>query len=118
MTATLQAQPDERIVKPRLTDRLVVRPEIGALLGAVLVFVFFSVVTGQFLSPLGVATWLDDSATLGIMAVVVAMLMVGGEFDLSAGVMTASASLVTAVLAAQAGWDRWLAPLGSLAVAL
>jgi simple sugar transport system permease protein len=118
MTAAIQAQPDERVAKKSLTDRLVVRPEIGALLGAVLVFVFFSVVTGQFLSPLGVATWLDDSSTLGIMAVVVALLMVGGEFDLSAGVMTASTSLVTAILATQAGWNVWLALLASLVFAL
>jgi len=118
MTAAIQTRPDERVGKKSLTDRLVVRPEIGALLGAVLVFVFFSVVTGQFLSPLGVATWLDDSSTLGIMAVVVALLMVGGEFDLSAGVMTASTSLVTAILATQAGWNVWLALLVSLAFAL
>src|SRR5205814_4446648 len=74
MTATVQAQPDERIAKSRLLDRLVIRPEIGALLGAALVFVFFSIFTDQFLSPSGVATWLDDSSTLGIMAVVVALL--------------------------------------------
>ena len=55
MTATVQAQPDERIAKSRLLDRLVIRPEIGALLGAALVFVFFSIFTDQFLSPSGVA---------------------------------------------------------------
>ena len=119
MTAAIQAHARRtRRQVPSLLDPLVVRPEIGALLGAVLVFVFFSVVTGQFLSPLGVATWLDDSSTLGIMAVVVALLMVGGEFDLSAGVMTASTSLVTAILATQAGWNVWLALLVSLVFAL
>ncbi|SDZ18714.1 simple sugar transport system permease protein [Amycolatopsis xylanica] len=118
MAVAAPARADERIAKPRLTDRLIVRPEIGALLGAVLVFVFFSVVTDQFLSPLGVSTWLDDSSTLGIMGVAVALLMIGGEFDLSAGVMTASTSLVTAMLATQAGWNVWLALLASLAFAL
>ena len=44
--------------------------------------------------------------------------MVGGEFDLSAGVMTASTSLVTAILATQAGWNVWLALLASLVFAL
>jgi simple sugar transport system permease protein len=110
------------VTAPALTarplDRLVVRPELGALLGAACVFAFFALVTGQFLSPLGVATWLDDSATLGVMAVVVALLMVGGEFDLSAGVLTASTSLVTAILATRAGWNTWLALLASLAFAL
>ena len=109
---------DERLAAPRLLDRMVVRPEIGALLGAVAVFVFFSVVTSKFLSVAGVSTWLDDASTLGIMAVVVALLMIGGEFDLSAGVMTASTALVTALLATRSGWNVWLALLVSLAFAL
>ncbi|MGW5705938.1 ABC transporter permease [Amycolatopsis japonica] len=109
---------DERIAKPRLMDRLVVRPEIGALLGAVVVFLFFTVVTDQFFSGSGVATWLDDASTLGIMAVAVSLLMIGGEFDLSAGVMTASTALVTATLATQAGWNVWLALFASLVFAL
>ncbi|MFQ6395029.1 ABC transporter permease [Nocardia sp. KC 131] len=103
---------------PSLFQRLIVRPEIGALLGAMLVFAFFSIITDRFLSPLGVATWLDDSSTLGIMAVAVALLMIGGEFDLSAGVMTASTALVTALLAVNAGWNVWLALLVSLIFAL
>jgi simple sugar transport system permease protein len=118
MSVAVQAHPDERLVKPRLWDRLVVRPEIGALLGALLVFLFFSIVTGQFLSPLGVANWLDDASTLGIMAVAVAMLMIGGEFDLSAGVMTASTALVTAIFATQVGLSVWFALLLSLIFAL
>ncbi|AUI60853.1 ABC transporter permease [Amycolatopsis sp. BJA-103] len=109
---------DERIAKPRLLDRLVVRPEIGALLGAVVVFLFFTLVTDQFFSGSGVATWLDDASTLGIMAVAVSLLMIGGEFDLSAGVMTASTALVTATLATQAGWNVWLALFASLVFAL
>lgn len=109
---------DERIAKPRLLDRMVVRPEIGALLGAVVVFLFFTVVTDQFFSGSGVATWLDDASTLGIMAVAVSLLMIGGEFDLSAGVMTASTALVTATLATQAGWNVWLALFASLVFAL
>ncbi|MBF6128295.1 ABC transporter permease [Nocardia brasiliensis] len=103
---------------PSLLQRLAVRPEIGAALGALLVFVFFSIITDRFLSPLGVATWLDDSSTLGIMAVAVALLMIGGEFDLSTGVMTASTALVTALLAVHAGWNVWFALLASLVLAL
>ncbi|MFI6098639.1 ABC transporter permease [Lentzea sp. NPDC051213] len=120
MTVTAKAPPlaDERVGKPKLTDRLIVRPEIGAMLGALLVFVFFSVVTQQFLSLGGAATWLDDASTLGIMAVAVALLMIGGEFDLSAGVMTASTALVTAILSTQLGLNVWLSLLVSLAFAL
>jgi simple sugar transport system permease protein len=109
---------DERQGRSRLLDQLVVRPELGSVLGAVLVFLLFSVLTDRFLTPSGVATWLDDSATLGIMAVAVSMLMIGGEFDLSAGVMTASTALVTGILATQLGWNVWLAIAGSLVFAL
>ncbi|WP_184688983.1 ABC transporter permease [Saccharothrix tamanrassetensis] len=116
--AVAGADPDERVGAPRWSDRLVVRPEIGSLLGALLVFVFFSVVTEQFLSVGGVATWLDDASTLGIVAVAVALLMIGGEFDLSAGVLTASTALVTAILATRLGWNVWLALAVSLAFAL
>ncbi|QIS21771.1 ABC transporter permease [Nocardia terpenica] len=101
-----------------LLNRLIVRPELGSALGALVVFAFFSIITDKFLSPLGVATWLDDASTLGIMAVAVALLMIGGEFDLSAGVMTASTSLVTALLAVHAGWNVWVALLASLLFAL
>ncbi len=52
------------------------------------------------------------------MAVAVALLMIGGEFDLSAGVMTASTALVTAILATQLGLNVWLALLVSLVFAL
>ncbi|GAB1512265.1 ABC transporter permease [Actinophytocola sp. KF-1] len=115
MTATTV---DERVAQNHLAQRLVVRPEIGALLGALVVFLFFSIVTEKFLTMGGVATWLDDSATLGIMAVAVALLMIGGEFDLSAGVMTASTALVTAIFATQVGLNVWLALLLSLIFAL
>jgi simple sugar transport system permease protein len=101
-----------------LVRRVIVRPEIGAALGAAAVFVFFSVVTDQFLSPLGISTWLDDASSIGIMAIAVALLMIGGEFDLSAGVMTGSTALVTALLAVHAGWNVWLALLVSLLFAL
>ncbi|MFC7428572.1 ABC transporter permease [Nocardia tengchongensis] len=113
---------EQREPRPRrrvpLLQWLALRPETAAALGAAAVFVFFSVVTEQFLSPLGVSTWLDDASSIGIMAVAVALLMIGGEFDLSAGVMTASTALVTALLAVNAGWNVWPALGVSLVFAL
>lgn len=117
-TTTAPALVDERLAPSRVADRLIVRPEIGALLGALVVFAFFSLTTERFLSMNGVSTWLDDASTLGIMAVGVALLMIGGEFDLSAGVMTASTALVTALLATELGWNVWFALAGSLVFAL
>jgi simple sugar transport system permease protein len=109
---------DERVARPSLLTRLAVRPEIGALIGAAVVFVFFTVITSQFVTPAGISTWLDTSATLGIVAVAVALLMIGGEFDLSAGVMTASSSLVTAMLSVKLGVNVWIAILVSLVFSL
>jgi simple sugar transport system permease protein len=105
-------------VTRRFADRLIWSPAVGAALGALGVFVFFSAVTEHFLSRLGAANWLDDASTLGIMAVAVALLMIGGEFDLSAGVMTASTALVTAVLATREGMNVWPALGVSLVFAL
>ncbi|OLF09507.1 ribose ABC transporter permease [Actinophytocola xinjiangensis] len=118
-TTTERPDPtDERLAPGGVVNRLVARPEVGALLGALVVLVFFTVVADTFFTTGGAATWLDDSATLGIMAVAVALLMIGGEFDLSAGVMTASTALVTAILATEAGLNVWLALLVSLVFAL
>ena len=49
------------------------------------------------------------ASTLGIMAVAVALLMIGGEFDLSAGVMTGSCGLLMGILATEVGMNIWLA---------
>lgn len=112
-TATTAAR-DERLAGDGRLRRLMARPELGASVGALAVFVFFAAYTEQFATPLGLANVLDPAATLGIMAVVVAMLMIGGEFDLSAGVMTASSGLIVAMLSTKAGLNVWVA----LAVAL
>jgi simple sugar transport system permease protein len=86
------------------------RPELGAVAGCVLVFLFFAVVargTGMF-SALGVLTFLEVSAQLGIVAVAAALLMIGGEFDLSVGSMIGFAGVLIAVPAATWGWPLWL----------
>jgi simple sugar transport system permease protein len=85
------------------------RPELGALLGAIVIFVIFTIAdeSGQFATLAGAARWLDVAATIGIPAVAVAMLMIGGEFDLSAGVMTASAGILLGLLTAEWGVGIW-----------
>jgi simple sugar transport system permease protein len=110
---------DERLARSSLASRLLTRPELGAVIGAVAVFTFFAVYTEQFATTRGIGNTLDPAAPLGIMAVVVALLMIGGEFDLSAGVMSASSGLLIAALTTQAGWNVWLAlPVALLAGAV
>lgn len=78
-----------------------VTPELGALVGAVAIFAFFALQSEQFRSARGIANWLDPASTLGIMAVAVALLMIGGHFDLSAGVMTGTTALTVVIVAVE-----------------
>ena len=91
------------------TSRILRRPEIGALLAAIVVAIFFWTQNSLFLQLDGIANWTDVASTIGIPAVVVALLMIGGEFDLSAGVMTGSAGLMMGILATEVGMNIWLA---------
>jgi simple sugar transport system permease protein len=65
-----------------------------------------------------VANWLDPASTLGIMAVAVALLMIGGHFDLSAGVMVGTTALTVAVVAVEFRQNLWIAIAVALLVAL
>lgn len=108
---------EARTVDPWIS-RLLARPEIGALVAAAAVMLFFSVYTQAFMTPAGIGVWLESAASYGIMAVAVAMLMIGGEFDLSAGVMTGFTALVVGILTTQWGLNIWIAVLVSLILAL
>ena len=98
---------DDLLAQVSLTTRLLRRPELGALLAAVTVGLFFAVTTDDFGTLNGMANWTSVAATLGIPAVAVALLMIGGEFDLSAGVMTGSAGLVMGLLATELDMNIW-----------
>src|SRR5256714_6961083 len=84
---------DEGVARVGPLRRLLVKPELGSLIGAVVVFIFFASLSDVFRSAQGIANWLDPASTLGIMAVAVALLMIGGPFDLSARVPTRTAGL-------------------------
>jgi simple sugar transport system permease protein len=100
---------DERLANIGMMARILRRPEIGALLAAVCVAIFFWTQSSLFLQLDGIANWTDVASTIGIPAVMVALLMIGGEFDLSAGVMTGSAGLMMGILATEVGMNIWLA---------
>lgn len=88
-TQMAQAPPpvDERVRRVGAMGRLMTRPELGAVLAAVVVWVFFAIVAydNQFVSWATTAAILNRAAPLGILAVAVALLMISGEFDLSVG---------------------------------
>ena len=118
MTLTAPAVTDERIKPAGLFITVLRRPEVGAATAALAVFIFFSVATEAFLTPAGVATWLYSGSLYGIMAVAVALLMIGGEFDLSAGAMVGTTGLVVGIVTTEWGVNIWLALVLALAIAL
>jgi simple sugar transport system permease protein len=111
---------DERVADVGRLRRLLIRPELGSIVGAIAVFLFFASRSDVFGSVDGAANWLDPASTLGIMAVAVALLMIGGEFDLSAGVMTGSVGLMLTMLTTRGGMNLWaaIAVTGVAAVAV
>src|SRR5690606_27412610 len=117
MTAAT-SRADERVADVGLVRRLLIRPELGAVVGAIVVFTFLASPSAVYRSLDGIANWLDPAATLGIMAVAVALLMIGGEFDLSAGVLTGTTGLILVTLATRYGLNVWAAMLAGLVVAL
>src|SRR5262249_53365029 len=101
---------DERLVKVSWLTRLLLRPDIGAFLGAVAVyfaFGYFARDVDWLTDPAIAAGWTDQAAQYGIVAVPVALLMIGGEFDLSAGVMIGTSGLLLGYLATHAHMNIW-----------
>ncbi|WP_407666918.1 ABC transporter permease [Nakamurella alba] len=92
--------------------------EFGSGAAAIIIFIGFSIAAPAFASREGIGNFLDPAATLGIMAVAVALLMIGGEFDLSSGVLIGSTGLVTALVTTQLNTNVWFGMLISLAFAL
>ena len=115
---------DERLAYRGIFQRLFIRPEIGALIGVVGLWVFFWAVAVPFGTANGASNIIDYASTLGIMAVAVSMLMIGGEFDLSSGAMTGAMGILVILLSKEAGefgglgLNLWIAIPISLAVAL
>ena len=109
---------DERVRQSSLAKRILARPEFGAVIGAVAVALFFSWRADNFATPRAVANILDPSSLLGIMAVAIALLMIGGEFDLSSGVMVGATGTMFAILTVHADLNVWLAILITLLFAI
>jgi|UniRef100_A0AAU3I3U0 simple sugar transport system permease protein len=121
MTATAPApapgpetETDERLLKTSPLRKLMSRPELGSVVGAVAVFLFFAVFADSFVRAASLSTVLYAASTIGIMAVPVALLMIGGEFDLSAGVMVTSSALISSMFSYQMTANVWVGVFVSL----
>lgn len=100
---------DERLKQVSSFRRAMIRPELGAICGTILVFVFFLMIAGDsgMFAPEGVQNWGVVSAQFAIIAVGACLLMIAGEFDLSVGSMIGFAGVILAILSVQFGLPVW-----------
>jgi len=110
----------ERTVRVNPLRRLLIRPETGAVVGSIAVWIFFAIIAGSsgFTSSRGTSSYLSVSAELAILAIPVALLMIGGEFDLSVGSTVGATGMVIAILSTQYGWNVWAAIVVALIFAV
>ena len=88
------------------------------MIGAIAIFIIFMIVAPPFREAASLATVLYASSTIGIMACGVALLMIGGEFDLSAGVAVTFSSLAASMLAYNLHLSLWAGAGLALVLAL
>jgi simple sugar transport system permease protein len=90
-----------RLRGARLFARMLRRPELGALSGAILIYAVFYVLAGSsgMFTVEGIINILQVAAEIGIIAAAAALLMIAGEFDLSIGSMIGFASITIGLLA-------------------
>ncbi|MDO0910051.1 ABC transporter permease [Streptomyces sp. DT2A-34] len=109
---------DGRTQQRPLALRLLARPEVGVFLGAVAVLIFFLITAPAVRDGSSMANILYQSSTIGIMALPVALLMIGGEFDLSSGVAVITSALTASMTAYQLSMNVWVGVIVALIVSL
>src|SRR5262249_10114118 len=109
---------DGRTAQRSLLVKTLARPEVGVFLGAIAVYVFFLIAAPPVREASSMATILYQSSTLGIVTIPVALLMIGGEFDLSAGVGVITSALTASMLAYQLTMNVWVGVIAALVVSL
>lgn len=124
MTSPVATQPPPspptEVVRPKkpLLSTLLTRPEVGSFAAAIAIFIFFFVLAEPFRTLPALSTVLYASSSIGIVAVGVALLMIGGEFDLSAGVSVVTGALCASMLSFQLSANVWVGVFVSLIVML
>ena len=87
---------DERVREMSSVRKALIRPELGAICGTILVFIFFlSIASGSgMFAAEGIVNWGTVSAQFAIIAVGACLLMIAGEFDLSVGSMIGFSGII------------------------
>jgi simple sugar transport system permease protein len=109
---------DERVGRRSGLARLFARPEMGALVGAIVIYLLFFIIAPPFRAATSFSTVLYVSSTYGLMAAPIALLMIGGEFDLSAGVAVTSSALSASLFSYEFTTNVWVGVAVALVVAL
>src|SRR5947209_9978827 len=109
---------DERVARKSPLARFLARPEAGAIAGAIVIYIFFFIVAPPFRNASSFSSVLYVSSTYGLMATPVALLMIGGEFDLSAGVAVISSALCASLFSYEFTTNAWVGVLVALALSL
>jgi simple sugar transport system permease protein len=111
---------DERVREISAFRQALIRPELGAICGTILVLVFFFAIardSGMFAAD-GMMNWATVSAQFMIIAVGACLLMIAGEFDLSVGSMIGFAGTVMAITSVHYGWPMWVSIIFTFGCAL
>ncbi len=122
MTATSGASPaSERLRRTSLPERLLARPDAGALVIVVFVFLVFTVLSiyrgsTAFFSIPGVLNYVGVASQVGIIATSVALLMIAGEFDLSVGSLVGFAGILIGIGSTIWGLPIWTSILLSMLI--
>src|SRR4051794_7770863 len=109
---------DERVGRKSPLARLLARPEAGAIAGAIIIYIFFFIIAPPFRNASSFSSVLYVSSTYGMMAAPVALLMIGGEFDLSAGVAVTSSALCASLFSYEFTTNVWVGVLVALVLSL
>ncbi|RNL83948.1 ABC transporter permease [Halostreptopolyspora alba] len=107
-----------RVGQRSLLRRFLSRPEVGSLIGAVVVFSVFFAVAEPFRQASSFSTVLYASSMIGLMAIAVALLMIGGEFDLSAGVAVITSAITAGMFSYQLSTNVWVGAAVALLVSV
>ena len=111
---------DERLARTRWLTRMMRRPEAGAAGGLVATILIFALLPGAsaLYSLQGAMTFLTLSAELGLIATAAALLIIGGEFDLSVGSMIGFAGIVIGLTVRYLDFPLWAGILSAFAAAV
>lgn len=109
---------DDRVVTRSALNTFLAMPAVGAFIGAIVIAALFFAVAPAFRNVANIGTILYVCSTIGIMAIFVALLMIGGEFDLSTGVAVTASGLAAAHTSWYFGLNVWVGVILALVFSL